>query len=92
MRRYPDPVVGLMSFKSGDLHMHMCEPKEGKELEKEGKANIVVPYEGMMSSLAGNSKDPKSPFADIRVRQAIAYAVDFKTISKALGYGYYKYN
>jgi ABC-type transport system substrate-binding protein len=80
MRRYPDPVVSLMSFKSGDLHMHMCEPKEGKELEKEGKANIVVPYEGMISSLAGNSKDPKSPFADIRVRKAIAYAVDFKTI------------
>ena len=89
MRRFPDPVVGLMSFKSGDLHTLICSPKDGRELADEGKHKIVVPYEGQLASLGGNSKDPKSPFADIRVRRAIAYAVDFKTISKALGYGYY---
>jgi peptide/nickel transport system substrate-binding protein len=90
MRQFPDPVVGLMTFKAGDLHTLVVEPKDGKELEKEGKSVVVVPYEGQLSSLAGNSKDPKSPFADIRVRQAICYAVDFKAITKALGYGYYK--
>jgi peptide/nickel transport system substrate-binding protein len=90
MRQFPDPVVGLMTFKAGDIHTLVVEPKFGKELESEGKSVIVVPYEGQLASLAGNSKDPKSPFADIRVRQAISYAVDFPTITKALGYGYYK--
>jgi peptide/nickel transport system substrate-binding protein len=32
--------------------------------------------------------NPESPFADIRVRQAIEYAIDKQTIADALGYGY----
>jgi peptide/nickel transport system substrate-binding protein len=90
MRPIPDPVVGLMMLKAGDLHVLACESKTAKDLEKEGEYNVVVAYEGILSSLAGNSKDPKSPFADIRVRQAISYAVDFQALNRALGYGFHK--
>jgi ABC-type transport system substrate-binding protein len=34
-----------------------------------------------------NSKDPKSPFSDIKVRQAVSYAINAQAIAKALSYG-----
>jgi len=31
-----------------------------------------------------------SPFSDIKVRQAVSYAIDNKTVAKTVGYGYYE--
>ena len=84
-----DPVADLMSFKAGQRHIILLTPKDAQGIEAEGKFNVVAPPEGQVAALAGNSKDPKSPFADIRVRQAISYAIDLNTIAKTLGYGYY---
>jgi ABC-type transport system substrate-binding protein len=89
MARIPDPVADLMTFKTGGKHIILLEPKDAKDLEAEGKWNIVVPPEGQVAALAGNSRDPKSPFADIRVRQALWYAIDFKVVADAFGRGYF---
>ncbi len=89
MTRVPDAVADLMTFKTGGKHIILLEAKDAKELEKEGKFNIVVPPEGQVAALAGNSKDPKSPFADIRVRRALSYAIDTKAVAAAFGYGYF---
>lgn len=90
MNKISDPVADLMTFKTGGRHLILLDPKDAKELEGEGKFNVVVPPEGQIAALAGNSKDPKSPFADIRVRQAISYAIDTKTLAESFGYGYFK--
>jgi ABC-type transport system substrate-binding protein len=84
MIKISDPVADLMTFKAGGRHMILLDPKDAKELEGEGKFNVTVPPEGQIAALAGNSKDPKSPFADIRVRQAVSYAVDTKTLAESL--------
>ena len=84
-----DQVAELMSFKAGQRHIILLNPKDAKDLEAEGKFNIVAPPEGQVAALGGNSKDPKSPFADIRVRRAISYALDLNTLAKTFGYGYY---
>jgi peptide/nickel transport system substrate-binding protein len=89
MIRVPDAVADLMTFKTGGKHIILLEPKDAKDLQAEGKFNIVVPPEGQVAALGGNSKDPKSPFADIRVRQAVSYAIDLKAIADAFGYGYF---
>jgi len=88
--RIPDMTVQLMAFKSGDLHMIIPDPKDAKALEKEGKYNFAVPPEGQIPAFAGYARDPKSPFADLRVRQALAYALDVKTLANAIGLGYWK--
>lgn len=90
-RKMGDPVADLMAYKSGVIHvMAAPEPKDAKALEKEGLCNIAVTPEGQVTALAPNSKDPKSPFTDIRVRQALAYAIDPKAVADAFGYGYWK--
>lgn len=40
--------------------------------------------------LIPNSSDPKSPFSNAKVRQAMCYAIDNEKIVKAVGYGYMK--
>lgn len=37
--------------------------------------------------IVSNSKDPNSPFSNIKVRQAVSYAIDTGAIAKALSYG-----
>jgi len=41
-------------------------------------------------TIAPNSVDPDSPFYDLRVRQALAYAVDREAICEATGFGFTK--
>ena len=89
-RKVGDPTVDLMSFKSGTIHILSVDPKDCKDLEKEGLYNITVPPEGQVPAFAPNSKDPKSPFADLRVRQALSYAIDPKAVADAFGYGFWK--
>jgi peptide/nickel transport system substrate-binding protein len=45
---------------------------------------------GPMFFLAPDSANPKSPFADVRVRQAMAYAMDVSAIAKTVGFGTYE--
>ena len=35
-----------------------------------------------------NSKDPASPFANKKVREAIEYAIDRKVMAEAIGFGF----
>lgn len=89
-RKVTDLVASIMVFKSGGMHVISAGAKDTKALEKEGLYNIVVPPEGQVTAFAPNSKDPKSPFADIRVRQAFSYALDPAAVTDAFGYGYWK--
>jgi peptide/nickel transport system substrate-binding protein len=89
-RKVTDLVASIMVFKSGAMHVISAGAKDTKALEKEGLYNIVIPPEGQVTAFAPNSKDPKSPFADIRVRQAFSYAIDASAVTEAFGYGYWK--
>jgi peptide/nickel transport system substrate-binding protein len=90
MIKNADPVADMMSLKSGERHLLAVEPKDAKAIESDPRFTVVLPPEGLVAALAGNSKDPKSPFADIRVRQAISHAIDMTAMAQAFGYGYYK--
>jgi peptide/nickel transport system substrate-binding protein len=89
MVRIADPMVAVMAFKSGALDLFNPDPRDGRALVAEGKFNYAVTVEGQVPAIAGYAKDPNSPFADLRVRQAIAYAIDVKTICESFGLGYW---
>ena len=85
-----DRVTQLVSFKAGEAQVMIgVLPKDVVEMQATGKYNFVA-FPTAVMGIAGDSAHPDSIFADIRVRRAIAYAIDNEAIAKALGFGLYK--
>jgi len=83
-----DPMVRLASFKAGEVDVITgVTPKDAKDLKASGKYNISANYAGFIG-LAFDARSPNTIFADVRLRKAVAYAIDTKAIIEALGYGY----
>lgn len=87
---YPDSQTSILEFEAGRLHM---QPFFNRVLELErakGNAQLAITNQGYAAIgaiqwLLFNNK--KKPFDDIRVRQAIAHAIDREFIAKALHKG-----
>jgi peptide/nickel transport system substrate-binding protein len=85
---YADTTVALMDFKAGNLDIYsLITPSDTNDLKKAG-FNIASSG-GSLMMLVGYTKDPQSPFNDLKVRQAMSYAIDSKTISDNIGLGYW---
>jgi peptide/nickel transport system substrate-binding protein len=87
---YPDSQTSLLEFEAGRLHM---QPFFNRVLELErakGNPQLMATNQGYAAIgsiqwLLFNNK--KKPFDDVRVRQAIAHAIDRDFIAKALHKG-----
>jgi peptide/nickel transport system substrate-binding protein len=83
-----DPVTSLLAFKNGDGKViRQLAANDAYDLKETGKYNFNV----MVSAIQGmvpDSGNADSPFGDIRVRRAIAYAIDIEAISEATSYGF----
>ena len=76
-----------MSFKAGEIDLEQnIDPIDVKQLKSEG---FQLEQSGVtwMHSLIPDGNNPKSPFADIRVRQALEYAIDKKGHADGVGMG-----
>ncbi|KPK19303.1 MAG: hypothetical protein AMJ70_09055, partial [Dehalococcoidia bacterium SG8_51_3] len=77
-------------LQAGDIDMwnqgHSAQ--DWKELEEKGFL-IKGYWPGLPMALWGNTMDPESKWQDIRVREALEYALDKETMAQALGLGYY---
>ena len=82
-----DANTALMAFKGGmGQYLFSANPKDAVDLQKAGYT-----VDGSLSSAMGvafDSANSGSPFADIRVRQAVCYAIDNAAIARNLGYGF----
>jgi peptide/nickel transport system substrate-binding protein len=84
-----DPVTRMMAFKRGEVDAVIAlDSKMAKELEAERSYKIGKGIEQIIG-LCGDSKNPGSKFADLRVRKAIEYALDKKAICDTVGAGYW---
>ena len=81
-----DPVTGRAEFETGAVHStRVRDTIIAAELADAGYAVNKTP--GIMYGLAGDSAHPTSPFADIRVRRAVAYAIDLQGLADSVGMG-----
>jgi peptide/nickel transport system substrate-binding protein len=90
IRIIKDPSALLIAMENGDADMYpfMAGSQEIKRLEKDEDLSVTTEgyaAVGPVNWLAFNHASPK--LSDVRVRQAIAYAVDREFITKALHRG-----
>jgi ABC-type transport system substrate-binding protein len=91
VRYVPDPMTAqmMMEAKEADIWMDVANVKNILDLEQKGFKVNWGP--GMLwALLPSNAKDPKSPYANKKVREAVEYAIDRPTIAKMLGFGKYE--
>jgi peptide/nickel transport system substrate-binding protein len=83
-----DPLMREMSLKKKEIDlMGTINANNLKSLEKEGLAVVRRTQPAGARAIVFDSANPKSPFADVRVRQAAQYAVDAKAMNQILSYG-----
>jgi peptide/nickel transport system substrate-binding protein len=85
----PDPMTTIASLKRGEIDAWMgVDPVSAAELQK-SETLTVVPNPAMHALLQFNSTDPKSPWSDKRMREALEYAVDKPALAKSVGRGFF---
>ncbi len=92
IRYVPDLVTAsmLMESKQADQWTDVNNAvKSVLDLEKKGLKVNWAP--GMFYALLpADAKDPKSPYANKKVREAVEYAIDRPAVAKSIGFGKYE--
>ncbi len=84
-----NPTTALMSFKGGEADMiNNLSVSDALDLKKDSRFNVVT-TPGMSVFFGFSANTAGSPFADIKVRQAVCYAIDTKTVAQGIGSGFY---
>ncbi len=84
-----DPMTTQMAFQAGKLHEIELPGKQAADLAAMGFQHAVTnPSARAIHALIPSSANPKSPYSDKRVREAISRAINRKAICDALGYGW----
>ena len=83
-----DQLTRQLSLRKGELDLALTiAAKDLAGLEKDGYVVTRRTGGGGTLGVVHDSANPKSPFADVRVRQAAQYAIDTEAIVKAIFFG-----
>jgi peptide/nickel transport system substrate-binding protein len=74
-----------LALRAGDLDIISAERDEAETLKAAGAAEITGLKDTTWYSIAFNNRKPRKPFDDVRVRQALALAVDKTAFMKFVG-------
>lgn len=81
-----DATVRKLAFERGDVHQYTASGLDAQELSQKGYEYISAVGGTMV--LVPDTKNPGSPFADIRVRQAVSHAINREALAAGLGFGF----
>jgi peptide/nickel transport system substrate-binding protein len=83
-----DAMTRKTAFQSGAGQVITgLTPRDANELSKTGLYKILTSPSSIFSLML-DSVNPDTPFYNVKVRQAFAYAIDKKAICDTFGYGY----
>ena len=83
--REPATCAAMIQAKQADIWM-TASAQESADLKRMGFQ--VLQWPTLLNNLYPDSKNPDSPFANKKVREAIEYALDRPAMAKALGFGF----
>ena len=83
LRDIPDPATSVLSLQKGDVDM-LTDPRpdDAKTLAQAPGIRVVEQPSNNVSYVAMDVE--KKPFGDVRVRRAVAYAIDAATMARSL--------
>ena len=83
IRDIPDPATSVSSLEKGDIDMLTDpSPDDAKRLAAQPNLTVLQQPSNNVSYLAMDVE--KKPFGDVRVRRAVAYAIDVAAMVKSL--------
>jgi ABC-type transport system substrate-binding protein len=82
-----DPMTASAAFQKGETHI-IQRPSIAVAVDLVSKGYPLLQTPGGKTALAPDTKNAGSIFNDIRIRQAIEYAIDRQTIATELGHGF----
>ena len=80
-----DSVDKSLALRAGDLHIIQVDRTASEILKKAGIAEVHPLKDTSWYSIAFNNRKPRKPFDDLRVRKALAYAVDKPSFMSFVG-------
>jgi len=84
-----DTMTALASLRAGEVQAMWAAPADkAVELKKEGFK--IIHFSASIRSLAADTANPESILANKKVREAVEYAIDRKSIAESLGRGYWE--
>jgi len=86
----PDPMVAAAKLEAGEADMWLGVTDVPNILDLKEKGYKINWELGMSTCIIFDSNNPKSIFANKKVRDAIEYAIDRPAIAKMLGQGLYE--
>jgi peptide/nickel transport system substrate-binding protein len=88
LNQVDDSVTAVISFKKGEAQLIFgISPKNAAELEKAGY-QILKTSANLVNPIVPDGNNADSPFSVAKVRQAVEYAIDKKSIA-SIGQGYW---
>jgi ABC-type transport system substrate-binding protein len=91
VKAMPDPNAVLAASRSGQIDVALSGTTNLAKSAKDAGLNIVAaPYTWDGLLLMDRGGEHNKALGDVKVRQAINYAIDREALAKALGYGYAK--
>lgn len=88
-----DAVTAQIAFEAGEADMIWFQgemQKIGLDLKSKEEGFKEDDFPGMSYVLVPSSGNPDSPFANLKVRQALEYAINKEKISSTIGAGYFE--
>jgi peptide/nickel transport system substrate-binding protein len=88
MHSIADPMTRSAAFEAGEVHAVICLTLSKTEHDLQQKGYDVITSTIGFIGLLPDSKNSESPFANIKVRQALEYAIDRDAIVKTCTWGF----
>jgi ABC-type transport system substrate-binding protein len=87
-RNNPDVPTSLLSLKAGEVNwVENVDPSDFIAMQKEGFSGFIATDMFFIFSIFLDSNNADSPFSNLKVRQAVEYAIDRAGMAQGIGQG-----